>query len=128
MKFKILLLLGAMTLIGSCRIEDALPSDCYLDFDSSLNDLVKEYNYDITHTIDTAGYSVSLEACIMQRERTYSYRSGLGDLLDFSQNPANGCSDEERSRLRERIEDKIQGADQSIEDVWSHCEEIYGGD
>jgi len=63
----------------------------------------------------------------MQRDRTYSYRNGLGDLLDFSQNPGNGCSDEERANLRERINDKIKGVDQSIEDVWSRCEEICGG-
>ena len=83
MKTKTLFLLGVFTLSISCERLPTGPSDCYFYVYNRIDEIEKDYNYEMTHVVDSEGYSNSLEACIMQRNLTYSYIAELDLLIPF---------------------------------------------
>ena len=127
MKTKTLFLLGVLTLSISCERLPTGPSDCYFYVYNRIDEIEKDYNYEMTHVVDSEGYSNSLEACIMQRDLTYSYIAEYEDIRDVELGQNQGCSEAEKSELNGIIEKKIQGLNNGIENVWSHCEELHGG-
>ena len=128
MKIRKLILLGILTISVSCGVEDLGQSECAFDLINLLNEMEDQYQY-LLGQPDSDGNQQSLEACINRRDLTGDYYEALYNeqgALNNSQE-GEGCTADEKSSINSRIDERQRRLAQDIEEVWSQCEDIYGG-
>jgi len=128
MKIIKFILIGILTISVSCtedEIESLGRTDCDVEFTNRLNDLEDAFQ-DRLGLPDSEGNQQSLENCLRKRELTYSYILDIEN-ISIALDNAEGCSADEKNEFRERMGNRTALLLMDIRDVWSHCEEIYGG-
>lgn len=128
MKIRKLILLSIFATFLSCGTDDIENfglSDCAAEFTNHLDELERNYQDSMSEP-DSQGNDQSLEACLNRRNLTEDYLSTLIDLRGSI--PLDLCTDGENNDFKFRINRRRADLEEDLVEVWSQCEDIFGGD
>ena len=123
MKSRILLLLGVVTLIFSCGIENIGRTDCAIEMENILQTYEDGFQDTMANIVDSNGLSNSCEACIMRREISQAYKGVLEEIKTAVVRDQS-CTPEEKNSFIDRLNNKIEDLNQAIVEIYI-CKEIY---
>ena len=126
MKIRVLLFaIGLASMIASCGAEDLGKSDCAIHYINYLDRSEDEYQ-ELMVQPDSQGNDQSLENCYNRHHYTRRYILRLYTTRNDLN--AGNCTEEEKNDIRAEISERIQELEQDIENIWSRCDEVFGGD